>query len=98
MDKSKSDNIHLIDCTDTVFQTGYLDLDESILYWHHLLFLDDLKAFVLHTAHDHIIYVGPQAFVNEATQRQNSFRDGWLSIVGTAFSDPELISEYGLRD
>ena len=37
-------------------------------------------------------------FVNEATQRDNQFRDGWLSITGNAFSDPELIAEFGLKD
>ena len=98
IDSSKSADIHVVDCTYEDLLTGYLEFDESIPYWDHILFLDNLNAFVLHTAHDHIIYVGSETFVNEATQRNNHFRDGWLSVIGQALSDPELISEYKLRE
>ena len=51
---------------------------------------------LLHTAHDHLIYVGSEDFVNAATGRRNHFRDGWLATRGTAFSDPSLIEAYDL--
>lgn len=54
-------------------------------------------AMVLHTAHEHIIYAGSAALVNEATQRNSEFIDGWLAVIGQAFYDPVLIAEYGLQ-
>ena len=97
MDPSLSADIHIIDCTYEGLLAGYRHFDDSMPYWDHILFQDSLNAIVLHTAHDHIIYVGPETFVNEATQRQNEFTDGWLAVIGQAFYDPELIAEYGLR-
>ncbi len=98
LNPSNSAKIHVVDCTYDGLYAGYLKFDESILYWDHILFSDNLDALVLHTAHDHTIYAGPELFVNEATQRKNQFRDGWLSVIGQAFSDPELIAEYELQE
>lgn len=94
----KSPNIHVVDCTYDGLLTRYLEFDESIHYWDRILFLNELNAIVLHTAQNHIIYVGSKMFIDEATQRTNQFRDGWLSVIGQAFSDPELIAEYGLTE
>ena len=98
LNQAESATIRAVDCTYEALERDYLDFDESILYWDHVLFLDNLNAIVLHTAHDHIIYVGPAEFVNEATQRSNEFHDNWLAVIGRAFSDPELIDQFGLKD
>jgi len=98
VNSQESASAHVIDCNYESLMSGYMEFDESIQYWDRLLYVDDLTAIVLHTAHEHIIYAGSKSFVNEATQRDNQFRDGWLSVTGNAFSHPELISEYGLKN
>lgn len=88
--------VHSIECNYDEFESRYLRLDDEIQYWDRLIYLDDLGTMLLHTAHDHLIYVGSEDFLNTATGRRNQFRDGWLATRGTAFTDPALVEAYDL--
>jgi len=97
LNPTESSAIHVVNCNHEHFVAEYLEIDGSVQYWDRLLFLDDLSAVVLHTAHDHIIYAGTSKFIDIATKRTNQFPNGWLSVIGSVFSDPELIGEYELK-
>lgn len=88
--------VHTIQTNYQDFEQSYIEIERPAVYWDRLLFDPEMKALVLHTAHDHTIYVGSALFVDTATKASNNYPSDRVSVIGNAFYDPELISEYGL--
>lgn len=91
-----SDYINVLNCNYADYDEKYLRADMEFTLWDRILFTDNFEGFVLHTAHDHVLYVGSDEFVETATPWDNDFRDGWLSVRGTAISDLALKQEYSI--
>jgi len=62
------------------------------------MYLPNSPVYVLHTAYGHLIYAGPDAFINAIEVNEKpTVMDGWLHIVGTYYPDPELNKAYRFK-
>ena len=100
INSANSVKINSCSCNFTEFEKNYFEHDGSIHFRSKLLFTSSPTTYVLHAASDHMIYAGPESFINqiiyEADYKVNSSTDGWLKCVGTTFYDPDLRREFDL--
>ena len=89
--------IHVCDCNYKAFVSDYLEYEDGIQYFDRLMYLRNNPVFVVHTAFEHLIYAGPEEFINSINViKEPSVIDGWLRVVGSYYPDPELKEAYGL--
>ena len=90
--------IHSCACNYDTFVRDYLKFEDGIQYCDRLIYLTSAPVYVAHTAFAHLIYAGPDAFINAIDVNEKpTVIEGWLHVVGSYYPDPDLNKAYRFK-